>query len=40
MLDKKAFFTITCGVYIVSSIKGGKPSGQIANSLFRLFRSC
>jgi len=36
LLDKKAFFTITCGVYIVSSVKGGRPSGQIANSLFQV----
>jgi ferric-chelate reductase [NAD(P)H] len=35
-MDKKALFTLSYGVYIVSSAMDGKYSGQIANTVFQV----
>ncbi len=34
--DKRAFFTLSYGIYIISSIKDGRYNGQIANSIFQV----
>ena len=36
MMDAKALYQITYGLYVVSSTKGGKLNGQIANTLFQV----
>jgi len=33
---KEAFFAISYGLYIISSVKNGKYNGQVANSLFQV----
>jgi len=35
-MDKRAFFKLSYGVYIVSSVLDGKYSGQIANTVFQV----
>ncbi len=35
-MDKRAFFKISCGVYIVTSAMDGKYNGQIANTVFQV----
>ncbi len=35
-MNKKAFYTISYGIYIVSSGKEGKFNGQIANTVFQV----
>lgn len=35
-MDKQAFFKLSYGVYIISSSKDGKYSGQIANTVFQV----
>ena len=35
-MDTKAFFKLSYGVYIVSSVKNGKFNGQIANTVFQV----
>ena len=35
-MGKEAFFTISYGLYIVTSVNNGKLNGQVANSLFQV----
>ena len=35
-MDLKALYRISYGLYVVSSIKGGKLNGQIANTIFQI----
>ncbi len=35
-MGKEAFFSISYGIYVVSSVKDGKYNGQIANSIFQV----
>lgn len=36
MIDNKAFYKLSYGLYIVSSISEGKKNGQIANTVFQI----
>lgn len=36
MIDNKAFFKLSYGLYVVSSVKGGKMNAQIANTVFQI----
>ena len=35
-MDVAAFYMLSYGVYVVSSIKDGRPNGQIANTVFQI----
>ena len=35
-MDLAAFHLVSYGIYVVSSIKDGKPNGQIANTVFQI----
>jgi len=35
-IDSKAFYDISYGLYVVTSIEGGKMNGQIANTVFQV----
>jgi flavin reductase (DIM6/NTAB) family NADH-FMN oxidoreductase RutF/rubredoxin len=35
-MDVRAFHLVSYGLYVVSSIKDGKPNGQIANTVFQI----
>ncbi len=35
-MDLAAFYTVSYGLYVVSSMKDGKPNGQIANTVFQI----
>ena len=35
-IDSKAFYDISYGLYVVTSVKDGKPNGQIANTVFQV----
>ncbi|MFL0194975.1 rubredoxin [Clostridium sp. WILCCON 0269] len=36
MIDNKAFYKLSYGLYVISSISGGKKNGQIANTVFQI----
>lgn len=36
MIDKKAFYKLSYGLYVVSSFSGDKKNGQMANSVFQI----
>jgi flavin reductase (DIM6/NTAB) family NADH-FMN oxidoreductase RutF/rubredoxin len=35
-MDIAAFYMVSYGIYVVSSMKDGKPNGQIANTVFQI----
>ena len=35
-MNLKALYQITYGLYVITSMKGGKPGGQIANTVFQV----
>lgn len=36
MIDNKAFYKLSYGLYLVSSISEGKKNAQIANTVFQI----